>query len=384
MGKLRTRQCTFRVRLAAFVVSVGIALAGHSAHAATVLDPERFATIAIDAASGEVLYAKKADARRYPASITKVMTLYLVFDALERGDLRLSDPVIISPRAASRPPSKLGLPAGQRLTVREAIDVLVVKSANDVATALGETLAGTEAEFARRMTAKAKTLGMRQTEFRNASGLPDAGQVTTARDLAILGRALLRNHPDYYGVFSQQQTVFRGRVIRGHNALLRNPGIDGFKTGFTNASGFNLLTSGARDGRRVIAVVLGGRSAPGRDRYMRSLMRASFATLAIRSAGNEVSVGSLLDADYEPLDAKTFVASAPAPAGGVTARTAVGARERLQLGASSRFENGNGVSQARFVKRPAQADRSACDLHMLEDKDCLASSGSRSAEPAAD
>jgi D-alanyl-D-alanine carboxypeptidase (penicillin-binding protein 5/6) len=271
-----------------------LAVGPSAAHAAGDFDPRKFATIVLDASSGEVLFAQDQDAERYPASLTKVMTLYLTFDAIERGDLRLTDTVTMSPRAASRPPSKLGLPAGRSLTVQEAIDVLVVKSANDVATALAERLAGTEARFAAKMTARARDLGMTHTHFTNASGLPDSDHVSTARDLAILARAFLRDHPQDYRVFDQQQTRFRGRVIPGHNALLARPGIDGFKTGFTNASGFNLLTSGARDGHRVIAVVLGGRTAGARDQFMRRLMRASFAALTIRDAGTDLSVASLL------------------------------------------------------------------------------------------
>lgn len=279
---------------AALWAALVLALGASSAHAAGDFDPRKFAAIALDASSGEVLYAQDPDAARYPASLTKVMTLYLAFDALDRGDLKLTDTVVMSPRAASRPPSKLGLAAGRTLTVQEAIDVLVVKSANDVATALAERLAGTEAAFAARMTARAKALGMTHTHLSNASGLPAADHISTARDLAILARAFLRDHPQDYRVFDQQQTRFRGRLIPGHNALLARPGIDGFKTGFTNASGFNLLTSGARDGHRVIAVVLGGRTAGGRDQFMRRLMRASFSALTIRDAGTDLTVASLL------------------------------------------------------------------------------------------
>lgn len=271
-----------------------VAIGPSDGQAADAFDPKKFAAIVVDASSGEVLYARDPDAPRYPASLTKVMTLYLTFDALECGDLKLSDTVVMSPHAASRPPSKLGLPVGRTLTVQEAIDVLVVKSANDVATALAERISGTEAAFAAHMTARAKSLGMTHTHLTNASGLPDADHISTARDLAILARAFLRDHPQDYRVFDQQQTWFRGRVIPGHNALLARPGIDGFKTGFTNASGFNLMTSGARDGHRVIAVVLGGRTAGARDQFMRHLMRASFSALTIRDAGTDLSVASLL------------------------------------------------------------------------------------------
>ena len=265
------------------------------AHAKAVSREERFAAIVVDAQTGETLYARHADARRYPASLTKVMTLFLAFDAIEAGKLKPTDRVMISPRAAARPPSRLGLRVGDHLTVRQAMDVMVVKSANDVATALAETLGGTEARFAKAMTAKAQALGMTGTRFVNASGLPDPDHYSTARDLALLGRAFLREHPDDYAIFDQESLVFRGRRIQGHNALLGRAGIDGFKTGFVNASGFNLLTSGVRDGHRVIAVVLGGRTARSRDAYMARLMRASFATLTIRDAGLDLAVADLLE-----------------------------------------------------------------------------------------
>ncbi|WP_395443878.1 D-alanyl-D-alanine carboxypeptidase [Caulobacter sp. UC70_42] len=407
---MRNSQLPLPLWIAVFglVLSISIVLSP-SAGAATRLDSKRFAAIALDATTGEVLYARDADAQRYPASLTKVMTLYLAFDALDRGDLKLSDPVIISPRAAARPPSKLGLPAGQRLTVQEAINILVVKSANDVATALGETLAGNEGAFARQMTARAKALGMNHTVFRNASGLPDPGHVSTARDLAILARAFLRDHPDDYRVFDQEQTTFRGRLIPGHNALLRRPGIDGFKTGFTNASGFNLLTSGARDGHRIIAVVLGGRTARGRDLFMRDLMRASFASLTVRDAGLEVKVASLLDADYAPLTVHPSLDRAKAePAPEPRAQATLGdqipsssapPKWWIQVGAFSSADRGqarlrdvrdrhprhfgdapeqleriDGLYQARFASVSAGQAKAACALLTAEGDRCMVTS----------
>jgi len=293
---LPTRHINRLVRLTLILLSfaLGSLLGPGPAWAASNFDPQKFAAIAVDAGSGEVLFERMADARRFPASLTKVMTIYLAYDAIAKGDLKLTDKVVMSPHAASRPPSKLGLPAGRSLTVKQALDVLVVKSANDVAVALGERIAGSEAEFAKRMTARAKALGMKQTRFRNASGLPDARQVTTARDLAILALAFLRDHPKGYRLFDQERTSFRGHVIMGHNRLLAKPGIDGFKTGYTYASGFNLLTSGVRDGHRIIAVVLGGPTALARDRFMTELIGASFAALTIRKAGTDLTVASLL------------------------------------------------------------------------------------------
>jgi D-alanyl-D-alanine carboxypeptidase len=245
---------------------------------------DRFGVIAIDADSGRTLYARAADARRYPASLTKVMTLYIAFDEIDRGRLRMNDRIVVSRHAAAQPPTKIGLRPGSSLTVREAIDLIVVKSANDVAVALAERIAGSEPAFARRMNRKARAIGMRHTHFVNASGLPNRKQTTTARDLARLGRSLLRRHPQAYAVFAKRQTTFRGRRIRGHNHLLKNPEIDGIKTGYTRASGFNLMTSGVHDDHRVIAVVLGGDTARRRDNYMRKLIQRCFAKMSAQDA----------------------------------------------------------------------------------------------------
>jgi D-alanyl-D-alanine carboxypeptidase (penicillin-binding protein 5/6) len=264
------------------------------ATAAPTFDPRRFAAIVEDASTGEVLYERNAGASRFPASLTKVMTVYVVFDAIEKGELHMDDKVVMSAHAASRPPSKLGLAVGDSLTVRQAINILVVRSANDLAAALAEKVSGSESAFARRMTATARRLGMKHTRFVNASGLPDRRHKTTARDLAILARAFLRDHPEAYSVFDLEQTKFRGRTIRGHNALIRQPGIDGFKTGFTNASGFNLMTSGIANGHRIIAVVLGGPTARVRDKFMSELMRSGFAYLALRDAGMTATFAQVL------------------------------------------------------------------------------------------
>jgi D-alanyl-D-alanine carboxypeptidase (penicillin-binding protein 5/6) len=223
----------------------------------------KYAAIVVDAKTGEVLYAKHADSPRYPASITKVMTLYLAFEALAAGKIKLDDPVVISPRAAAQAPTKLGLRPGDSLTVEQAMQALATKSANDIAVALAEKLGGSESRFAALMTLRAKELGMRNTHFANASGLPDSRQISTARDIAILSRAVMRDYPQYYRVFGTRQFHFRGQAMNNHNRLLgRMPGVDGLKTGFTNASGFNLAASAVQDGRRLIAVVLGGPSRP--------------------------------------------------------------------------------------------------------------------------
>ena len=233
----------------------------------------RYAAVVVDAATGEVLFSRHADSSRFPASLTKMMTLYLLFEALDSGRLSLSDTIPVSDYARSRPPSKLGFKKGEELPVETAIQALATKSANDVAVAVAEQLAGSEAAFSAAMTAKARSLGMSGTVFRNASGLPDDDQVTTARDMAILGMSLQRRFPHYYGYFSRQSFVFRGKTVQGHNDLIGGvPGVDGIKTGYIRASGYNIVTSVARGGRRLVIVVMGGDSASSRNAHVRDLI----------------------------------------------------------------------------------------------------------------
>jgi len=246
----------------------------------------KYAAIVVDANTGEVLFDKRADNPRYPASITKVMTMYLAFEALSEGRLKPTDRVVFSPRAAAAQPTKLGLKAGDSITVDEAIKAISVKSANDAAVALAEKLGGTESRFASMMTLRARELGMTRTNFTNAHGLPDSRQVSTARDIAILSRAVMRDFPQYYSYFSLKGFAFRGGYIRGHKRLLDTmPGFDGLKTGYINASGFNLAGSAVRDGKRLIAVVLGGPSAAWRDDNMEDLLLGGFDTLRRRERG---------------------------------------------------------------------------------------------------
>lgn len=238
-------------------------------------------SIVVEAGNGEVLQEEGADERRYPASLTKMMTLYMVFKALDSGKLSLDQRFRISRYAASRPPTKLGLRPGQRVRLEELILGLVTRSANDAAVAIAEGMAGTEKAFARRMTAQARELGMASTAFQNASGLPDRRQYTTARDMARLAGALLQEFPEHYGFFSTRRFAFRGQVYRNHNRLLENyPGADGIKTGYIRASGYNLAASAMRHGKRVVAVVLGGKSPLQRDRVMVGLLDSAFDTLA--------------------------------------------------------------------------------------------------------
>ncbi|MDJ0947316.1 MAG: D-alanyl-D-alanine carboxypeptidase family protein [Alphaproteobacteria bacterium] len=238
----------------------------------------KYAAIVIDAESGEVLHAKNANKRRHPASLTKIMTLYLLFDELEQGRMRLDQRLKVSRRAARQPRSKLGLRSGQTITVEDALQALVTKSANDVAVVVAEAISGTEAKFARKMTLKARELGMRRTTFRNASGLYNRGQLTTAADLATLSIALLRNHATYYHYFSRRSFTYRGVAHRNHNKLLTKfHGTDGIKTGYIRAAGFNLAASVTRNNRRLVAVVMGGRTGWRRDRHMMRLLDQGFA-----------------------------------------------------------------------------------------------------------
>jgi D-alanyl-D-alanine carboxypeptidase len=254
-------------------------------------DNARYAAIVVDAQSGEVLFARHADSRRYPASITKVMTLYLAFEALAEGKIKPDDVLTVSPHAASQPPSKLGLAAGQTITLDDAMKATAVRSANDMAVAIAEHIGGSEARFTAQMTLKAQELGMTQTRYVNANGLPDARQLTSARDLAILARAIMRDYPQYYRYFGLHDWAFNGRDYRNTNGLLHSGnGYDGMKTGYTNASGYNLAASSVRDGRRLITVVLGGRSTASRNAHVAALMDTGFEVERARAGGQTIQV----------------------------------------------------------------------------------------------
>jgi len=245
----------------------------------------RHAAFVVDANTGRVLHAADADEARFPASLTKMMTLYLVFEQLEAGRLEPSTPIRISAQAAAVPPSKLDLDPGDTIPLSAAIRALVTKSANDVAVAIAEHIAGTEAAFARAMTAKARQLGMRHTVFRNAHGLPDPEQVTTARDIATLSLALYDHFPRHARIFATRQFSYAGAVYRNHNAMLGSfDGMEGIKTGYTRASGFNLAASVRRDGRHVVAVVMGGRTAQARNAEMRMLLTRALARASTRKS----------------------------------------------------------------------------------------------------
>jgi D-alanyl-D-alanine carboxypeptidase len=256
----------------------------------------RSSQIVVDAATGEVLYEVNADAPRYPASITKVMTLYLAFEALAEGRLQLTDSVPVSSRAAAQPPTKLGLRAGESLSVDDALRAISVKSSNDIALAMAERLGGSEERFAALMTVRAQELGMSNTRFVNASGLPDTRQITTARDISVLSRAIMRDYPQYYSYFGQKYFSFRGQSIANHNGLLHSmPGVDGIKTGFTSAAGYNLSASAVRDGRRLIAVVLAGSSRVARNSRVQNLLDTGFVVAERREHGESVTLAMALN-----------------------------------------------------------------------------------------
>jgi D-alanyl-D-alanine carboxypeptidase len=245
-----------------------------------------YAAIVVDAKNGAVLHAAGPDAPRHPASLTKIMTLYLLFERLEAGKIALDTPMDVSEEAARQAPTKLGLRPGDALKVEDAIKGLVTKSANDAAVVIAEALGGgSEEEFARAMTRKARALGMRNTTYRNASGLPNDEQLTTARDQALLGIAVQERFPKYYRYFSLASFTYRGNAMRNHNRLLgKVEGVDGIKTGFTRDSGFNLVTSVKRGPRQIVAVVLGGRSAGSRDARMRDLIDTHIAEASTKPA----------------------------------------------------------------------------------------------------
>ncbi|MFO1158314.1 MAG: D-alanyl-D-alanine carboxypeptidase family protein [Reyranellaceae bacterium] len=298
----------------------------------------------LDASSGQELYSDRPDEPRHPASLTKLMTIYMTFSALDSGRLSLGDALPVSINAVNAPPTKVGLPPGGTISVRDAIMALVTRSANDAAVALAETLGGDEASFAQLMTQKARQIGMASTLFRNASGLPNSEQITTARDMARLAHALMRDFPHYYPIFSVQSYPFRGRTLENHNRMLGTyEGADGLKTGYTVASGFNLVMSAKRDNRRLIGVVMGGNSAGMRDRMMAELMDNGFAKaqamqLSPWTTGRKPPSARYTAANFDPnliipeSTPKVAVAKASAPPANPAAATPGGAGDQRVAG----------------------------------------------------
>jgi D-alanyl-D-alanine carboxypeptidase len=273
---------TIVLRLATLACLASTLAAALPGAARAQIGSNRYSSIIVDAATGNVLEAVNADAPRHPASLAKLMTLYMAFEALRDRRIGSDELVPVSARAASMEPSKLGLQPGTRLTVEQAILGLVTKSANDAASALGEMLGGSEDRFAQMMTLRARALGMSHTTFTNASGLPDPGEWTTARDLAILARHMLSDFPGFYPYFSTRSFTFQRRVIFNHDRMLQSyPGADGMKTGYTEASGHNLVTSALRGGVRLIGVVLGAASNPERDAHMAMLLNQAFEQMDV-------------------------------------------------------------------------------------------------------
>ena len=303
--------------LTPLALAVGVLCAGLPHPAQAQVGSDRYSSIVVDAATGNVLEAANPDAPRHPASLAKLMTLYMVFEALRDRRIAPEQLVPISAHAAAMEPSKLGLVPGMRLTVQQAILGLVTKSANDAAAALGEMLGGSEDRFAQMMTLRARALGMSRTVFTNASGLPDPDQWTTARDLATLGRRLLADFPGYYPYFSTPSFNFGRRVIFNHDRMLQSyPGADGMKTGYTEASGHNLVTSALRDGVRLIGVVLGAASNPERDMHMAALLDQGFERMDVPIERRQ-AVASRLPSLVSSAHAATLPepAARPAPRG---------------------------------------------------------------------
>ncbi len=284
--------------------------APQTAHAATKkasAGNPRYAAIVLDADSGAILYEKYANKSLHPASLAKMMTLLLTFEAIERGDLTLRDRVVISRHAASMAPSKLDLPVGSSIRVEDAIYALVTKSANDIAVALAERVGGTESRFAQMMTQKAREIGMNGTRFQNASGLHNAAQVTTARDMSKLALYIINNRPDYYHYFSTRRFSYRGKSYHNHNRLMESySGMDGFKTGYIGPSGFNLVASAKRNNHRLIGVVFGGQSASSRNAHMKKLLDDGFSQI------NNVLVAKIVPVpEHKPAAAISMASLSP-------------------------------------------------------------------------
>lgn len=321
--------------------------------------------IIIDAGTGKVLSEHNADVQTYPASLTKMMTLYLMFEALEQGKIKLDQRFTVSHHAAQQAPSKLGLVEGETISVRDLILGMVTKSANDAAVVAAEGLAGSESAFAERMTEKARALGMMHTQYRDASGLPNPGQLTTARDLAKLARALYRDFPKEYGYFATDEFTFNGLTYANHNHLMQHfEGMDGIKTGYIRASGFNLAASAVRDNRRLIGVVMGGQSPRSRDTEMARLLNTAFSGKS--HAPDVMTADNDDDQDSSTLThraARTIAALSPVgraeaatPANAHAARHAKGDRQErwsIQVGAFAQESGAERAGATALAKLPS-------------------------------
>ena len=266
-------------------ITLAIFLSIASIQSVNAYTKPRYSSVVIDVNTGRTIYSRNATSARYPASLTKIMTLYMLFSELKKGKVKKWTKLPVSHHATRQEPSKLNLKKGEWITVEDAIKALVTKSANDVAVVIAEYIGGTEKRFATQMTNTARSLGMKQTVFKNASGLPDKAQVTTAKDMAILGIKIQAHFPVYYQYFKTRSFKYKGRVYGNHNKLLgKYKGVDGIKTGYTRASGFNLVSSVKRDGKNVVAVVIGGKTGASRDAHMRQLLDKAMPKLAVRKS----------------------------------------------------------------------------------------------------
>jgi D-alanyl-D-alanine carboxypeptidase len=345
----------------------------HAVHGADYRPP--YADIVVDSNSGQVLHQTYPDDPRHPASLTKIMTLYLLFEQLEAGKLKLDTPLDVSAQAASQHPVRLGLKANQTIKVDDAIKALVTRSANDAAVVIAEAIGGSEEEFAKLMTRKAKALGMTGTVYVNASGLPAEEQITTAREQAILGRAIQDRFPDYYRYFSTPSFQYRGAEIRNHNSLLGQvKGVDGIKTGYTDASGYNLVASVHRNDRFLVAVVLGGTSNAARDTRMRQLLEEHIVLASTQRTVEKIVEVAVADDPQESTkdsakenanDSPTVQPSAPVPVRTIQAavpipipRAAPGAKVAAAL-ASAKTEPAQAPKQIATAKRHLRHARAA-------------------------
>jgi D-alanyl-D-alanine carboxypeptidase len=330
----------------------------------------RYSSIVVNAETGQVLSAVSPDDQRHPASLTKMMTLYMVFEALRDRRISLHQNVPVSAHAAAQPPTKLGLIPGSRLTVEQAILGLVTKSANDAAAALGEMLGGDEARFAQMMTLRARAIGMRRTVFRNASGLPDPDQWTTARDMATLGRRLVHDFPAQYRYFSTPSFRFHGRMVMGHDRLLETyPGADGIKTGYTDASGYNLVTSAVRGGVRLVGVVMGAAHAPERDRHMAVLLNQAFQQADVGGPAREQVAARPAPAAIWGIRAGAFVSEVSARRAANAARRIAGAGDARVLQAP---QGGRTLWRAEVIGLTDAEARGACSALSRQRLPCAA------------
>jgi D-alanyl-D-alanine carboxypeptidase len=344
-----------------------------------------FSAIVVDANSGRTLYAVDPDGLRHPASITKVMTLYLLFERLETGAMTLQTRIPISERAAAQEPSKLGLEPGSTISVEDAIKAVVTRSANDVAVAIAEAIGHDESTFAVMMTRKAHALGMAHTNYADASGLPNDEQITTARDLTILARSLEDRFPRYFRYFSTEEFEYDGQTIGNHNHLLgRVDGVDGIKTGYTRASGFNLLTSVHKDGRSLIAVVMGGRTAAARDRVMENLIDDHLAQCSTVRTATRIADASAAEAEAAQRPAQPSRPRPIAVAAGVPTHLPAARAQETDEGEGDDADNDEPtlrVSAVRTVAAPHPAQAAPFPPRPVAER-LVAASDAADAEPA--